>query len=512
MTTMTAFDVIGEVRESLITESLEWLDATAALVFTPKKESPLLRFMRSGWGVAVICAVVSLSVLGGIIWAGQKDPVSPVTPSDTTQTEVTEEATDAEEQTDTVTEAELQTQDETQVETQAETEAELVTEAMTEAATEAETQAPKPVANRWNGSVATSFGGGKGTAADPYLITSGAQLAYLAKSVNSGNTYAGKYFSLTADLNLLGREFTPIGTYDKPFSGIFDGGGHTVSGLNISTFTKGDYIAVGLFSHVKDGQLSNICLDSPVVTLNLSNVSSYVYVGALCGRYTSTSKAYDGGGIHTCLVQNGQITATKGATLAAGGVVGHVYASNGVDTVIRHVESRVTMNTTQSTLSYTGGVAGVLYCKDGSRVEIKDFCCYATISATRDGGQYVGAIGALDAADGRITLRGGYSDLSFKGEIGVSGSSYNSSYKNDGYAMVGLVCQSHLPNKYYFYDLTGKLTASNQSYSTLYYCAELPTESGVDHQSAYPKRGSLDATVWDLTNIRKPALIFPWAT
>lgn len=500
------FEAVGGVRDSLIEESLALFDAKL-LPAVPKRRSPFAAFMSSGWGVAVICAVVSLSVLGGIIWAGQRDPMTSI-PADTAETETahtdyTNEDTTADTAKDTTPDQDQETDTETV------TEAETTVLAETEAATEAETQAPRPVVNQWNGSVATSFGGGKGTASDPYRITSGAELAYLAQKVNAGTTYANKYFVLEADLNLKGKEWAPIGTYDKPFSGIFDGGGHTVSGLSITTFTKGDYVAVGLFSHVKDGQISKIYLDSPSVTLNLSNVSSYVYVGALCGRYTSTAKAYDDGGIHTCLVKNGVITTTKGATLAAGGVVGHVYASNGVDILIRHVESRVTMNTTQAALSYTGGVAGVLYCKDGSRVEIKDFCCYATVSATREGGQYVGAIGALDAANGRITLRGGHSALTFKGEIGVSGSSYNSSYKNDGYAMVGLVCQSYMPNKYYFYDLTGKLTASNRSYSTLYFCAEPPTESGVDHTSAYPKAGVLDEDIWDLSKRQSPSLKFP---
>ena len=47
-------------------------------------------------------------------------------------------------------------------------------------------------ANVWDGSVALAFAGGTGTAENPYQIATGAQLAYLASSVNSGETYAGK--------------------------------------------------------------------------------------------------------------------------------------------------------------------------------------------------------------------------------------------------------------------------------------------------------------------------------
>ena len=59
-------------------------------------------------------------------------------------------------------------------------------------------------ANVWDGSIAAAFAGGIGTAEDPYQIATGAQLAYLASTVNSGETYAGKNFVLTTDIDLNG--------------------------------------------------------------------------------------------------------------------------------------------------------------------------------------------------------------------------------------------------------------------------------------------------------------------
>ena len=64
--------------------------------------------------------------------------------------------------------------------------------------------------NVWDGSTAAAFAGGTGTAEDPYQIANGAQLAYLASSVNSGETYEDKYFVLTANINLNGLPWTPI--------------------------------------------------------------------------------------------------------------------------------------------------------------------------------------------------------------------------------------------------------------------------------------------------------------
>ena len=71
----------------------------------------------------------------------------------------------------------------------------------------------------WDGSIAESFAGGKGTKDDPYQIATGSQLAYLGESMKSG-TYGEKfqdtYFELTEDIDLGGKEWTPIG---RPYYG-----------------------------------------------------------------------------------------------------------------------------------------------------------------------------------------------------------------------------------------------------------------------------------------------------
>lgn len=66
----------------------------------------------------------------------------------------------------------------------------------------------------WDGSIAKSFAGGKGTKDDPYQIATGSQLAYFAERVNAeeyGEKYADTYFELTEDIDLGGKEWTPIG-------------------------------------------------------------------------------------------------------------------------------------------------------------------------------------------------------------------------------------------------------------------------------------------------------------
>ena len=63
---------------------------------------------------------------------------------------------------------------------------------------------------------AQNYAGGSGTKNDPYLISNDKELAKLARDVNNGNTsqaFLGKYFKLTADIDLSGGIWMPIGKY-----------------------------------------------------------------------------------------------------------------------------------------------------------------------------------------------------------------------------------------------------------------------------------------------------------
>ena len=92
------------------------------------------------------------------------------------------------------------------------------------------------------------FAGGLGTAKSPWTIRTEAQLRAFAASVNGGKNYAGKYIRLTADMDLGGRVWAPIGFSrigrTLAFSGVFDGNGRTISGLSLKYVGKDP---VGLF-------------------------------------------------------------------------------------------------------------------------------------------------------------------------------------------------------------------------------------------------------------------------
>ena len=104
--------------------------------------------------------------------------------------------------------------------------------------------------NVWDGSVATSFKYGSGTSSDPYLITTGAELAYLAQRVNAGNNFAGQVFQLVRDIDLNGRTWTPIGTDSNSFRGIFNGSGRTIKNANITATARVDSLTTSTFYSV----------------------------------------------------------------------------------------------------------------------------------------------------------------------------------------------------------------------------------------------------------------------
>ena len=158
----------------------------------------------------------------------------------------------------------------------------------------------------WDGSIAAAFAGGTGTGSDPYQIANGAQLAYLASSVNSGETYRGKNFVLTANIDLNGLPWTPIansfsdalfgGTDYSLFAGNLDGKGHTVSNISIGTeSTPLESDVFGLFG-ATGGKLSNLNLD----TVSIHGMAD-ASIGAVVG-FAGGLVGYSGGTIENCHV------------------------------------------------------------------------------------------------------------------------------------------------------------------------------------------------------------------
>lgn len=117
---------------------------------------------------------------------------------------------------------------------------------------------------------ADSYAGGDGSKTNPYEIATAKQLAKLARDVNNGNTpqaFLGKYFKLTADIDLSGGIWMPIGKYynygngngdNRLFFGKFDGNGHVIKNMHIQWEGTEARSAWGLFSTLQGASSTNL--------------------------------------------------------------------------------------------------------------------------------------------------------------------------------------------------------------------------------------------------------------
>lgn len=185
-----------------------------------------------------------------------------------------------------------------------------------------------------------------------------------------GNT-TGAIFNLKSDLDLTDVALSPIGTSEKPFKGIFNSEGHSISNLNMVLESNN----IGLFGYTKDAVLNNPhFIDAYVV--GVSNV------GSLIGYAENTT------------VNNTNIMATVLGDTYAGGVVGYskastlngvynsgnVYANSYVGGITGMLDASMMVNcenhvVAESSVAYVGGMAG--YMKEASVINsynIADVC------------------------------------------------------------------------------------------------------------------------------------------
>lgn len=181
-------------------------------------------------------------------------------------------------------------------------------------------------ADAWNGTTDTSWYENNKDATE-FSIGTAAELAGLAKLVNDGTNFSGKTIKLTKDIRLNeqdvptgGHEWTPIGKYarraKKPFSGTFDGQGHTISGLYINLSNRSGNLYQGLFGYCSGGIVQNLIVTGSVA-VTVSTGASIQYVAGIVGCGVNLSAVKNGGFYGTINVANkiGPCTNENGGVL-----------------------------------------------------------------------------------------------------------------------------------------------------------------------------------------------------
>ena len=177
-----------------------------------------------------------------------------------------------------------------------------------------------------------------------YTVTSADGLMNVAELVNGGKTDIN--ITLDKNIDLTGKGWTPIGTsFDNSYKGTFDGGGHTITGLTVTTNDQ----FVGLFGYLnRAGTVKNVVMEGIQITSN----HMFGCTGGVVG--------YSWGTIENCSV-SGSVSGTD----CVGGVVGSQKAGS--------IIGCCTSATVKGT-HYVGGVAGE---KWGTMT-----ACYATGNVT----------------------------------------------------------------------------------------------------------------------------------
>ena len=214
----------------------------------------------------------------------------------------------------------------------------------------------------WDGSVAEAFSGGDGTERNPYRISTAEELARMAFCVNSGlSKYETANYCLDADIDLNNINWTPIGqgilSYElgteKIFKGKFDGQGHKIINLNISSVKTN---RIGLFGTTADAYISGVNISDSTIKLRLDYSYRYgTYCGTLIGLSSNTTVT----GCNT----NGIIDLNCTSSIYCGGLIGNQIkgAVSGCSAEVSVFENA--LDNTELYMGYGGGLIG---CSSGS--------------------------------------------------------------------------------------------------------------------------------------------------
>lgn len=247
---------------------------------------------------------------------------------------------------------------------------------------------------------------GSGTETDPYQINTAAGLKWFRDKVNNAKTKEETKICavLTANIDLKNEEWTPIGigngtenngaTIDFPYSGTFDGNGHTISGLNVNYRNKNG----GLFCYVMNATIKNLTVAGSVTHSSGDGVAYGGIVGCAdsstiencTNRCTVTGNWY-AGGIVGWSTDSDIIGCANFGNISSpsfsGGICGKIGGQNdaaGIDTTIRDC-----YNVGMVSGKYAGGITGQ---SDSEHIDILIANCYnvGSLHGSTNTGEIIG--------------------------------------------------------------------------------------------------------------------------
>lgn len=227
-----------------------------------------------------------------------------------------------------------------------------------------------------------------------YTVTSAEGLKAVADIANNGNL--GINITLTENINLTDMEWTPIGTdYNNAYTGTFNGGGHTITGLTVTGSNEyaGLFGRIGSGGKVKDVTLEEVKIESDNDMSDVGGVAGWSY-GTL--ENCSVSGSVSGRGQNSIVggvvgyQSGGSITGcSSSATVNAGGVAGGVagLTDSGATLTACYATGNVTLESSSTGSYFAGGVVGV-----NTSCTLKACYAWGSVTSSGSGTIYVGGV------------------------------------------------------------------------------------------------------------------------
>ena len=236
--------------------------------------------------------------------------------------------------------------------------------------------------------------GGSGTAADPYIIQTTAELQSIQNNLAA-------YYKLANDINLQGVSFIPIGSTSSPFIGSFDGAGYTISNLVISSSTQ----STGFFSCLGSGAtVKNTIFQDCSVTSTSSRS------GVVIGSIIMSTSSHE-----TAVISN--VDCVRCSVSTSSSNVGCLVGMISISAIVEITDCDVSYSEAESTSSYNVGCL-VGPCTSASSIEITR--CNVLYSHARASGDTVGCLVAYCSGASSLVI----DSSSVQNSIVESASSY----------------------------------------------------------------------------------------
>ncbi|MFS0815335.1 hypothetical protein ABC382_00005, partial [Lysinibacillus sp. 1P01SD] len=222
------------------------------------------------------------------------------------------------------------------------------------------------------------FSGGEGTKESPYIITDSAQLAKIIDFPTS-------HFILDADINFSRMPLlNPIGNFNNPFKGVFDGNGHSISNYTLTSNAEGT--STGLFNVIDGATIKNLTIEDAVVSNSRSKM------GVLVGLAKNPT-------IQNIKVKNSHVSALANTwSQTTGLLVGSLEGTDNGTTVIKNIDVEGNIDG----YGYIGGLIGKI---SGSFKEanIMNIDANAILNGQGMEDNVGGLIGLVDALNTKIS-------------------------------------------------------------------------------------------------------------